>query len=223
MPLPPSPPDETPWPAGAGEVAREDEALVRRLQAREEEAFLALVERYHGSMLRLARSVCRTPAVAEEVVQETWEAVLEGLPSFQGRSSLKTWLFRILLNRARTRAGRERRSVPLSALAAGEEGTVVDPERFGPGGMWAVPPAAWPAETPEELVHRQEVLQHLAAALETLPASQRAVVVLRDVEGLGAQEVCQLLDVSEANQRVLLHRGRAKLRTALEEHLGRPG
>jgi RNA polymerase sigma-70 factor (ECF subfamily) len=177
-------------------------------------------------MVRLARMFVRDRAVAEEVAQEAWLAALQGLDRFEGRSSLKTWLFRILTNRAKTRAEREARSVPFSALAGagGEDEPAVDPDRFlGPGerepGAWASPPRPW--ETlPEERLVSQETLGRVGAAIEALPDAQREVIRLRDVEGWSAQEVCDALGITDGNQRVLLHRARSRVRQALEDYLG---
>ena len=170
-------------------------------------------------MLRLALVFVQTRAVAEEVVQETWVAVLEGVERFESRSTLRTWAFTILTNRAKTRALRERRSIPFSALE--NEGQVVEPERFLPAsdgwaGHWASPPSPLP---PEELLLASETRSHLAAAIGRLPPAQRAVLSLRDVEGWSAEEVCNVLELSETNQRVLLHRGRSSVRQALERYL----
>lgn len=180
-----------------------------------------LIDRHHGPLLRLAQVFVSSRAVAEEVVQETWTGVLEGLATFEGRSSLKTWIFRILTNRAKTRGVREGRSVPFSALGdpAPDNEPAVDPARFRSTGMWGEPPRRWDDETPEKLMMRQEFVRALEAALEQLPPSQRAVVTLRDVEGLDSAEVCNVLQISETNQRVLLHRARSKLRRALETYL----
>lgn len=198
-----------------------DQELVRRLLRRDEAAFVALVDTYHSRLLRLALPLVSSHSVAEEVVQDTWLAVLDGLAGFEGRCSLKSWLFQILLNRARSRAAKEGRSLPFSALEPmGEEGPGVEPERFTAGGMWAVPPSPWAVDSPEALVQRGEALECIEEVLAELPANQRAVVTLRDVEGLESEEVCRLLQLSESNQRVLLHRGRSKLRRALEERLG---
>jgi RNA polymerase sigma-70 factor (ECF subfamily) len=177
-------------------------------------------------MLRFARIFIRRADVAEEVVQETWLAVLRGLPAFEGRSSLKTWIFRILANRARTRASREARVVPFAELAAADEDgaaeTVLE-QRFTADGQWTLPPTDWQVRSPEALVLRQEVMHHLEGAMEALPPSQRTVVTLRDVDGWTATEVCAALQITEANQRVLLHRARSRLRRALEEVVGRCG
>ena len=201
----------------------EDMALVGRLLSRDESAFRWLIEQYHGRLLRLALAFVADRSVAEEVVQETWVAVLNGLPRFEGRSSLKTWIFRILTNRAKTRGTREARSVSFSSLMDGAEGeeAAVEPARFTADGMWADPPRPWKKETPEDLLLRGETLAVVQRALAGLPAGQRAVVTLRDIEGLSSEEACNALEISETNQRVLLHRGRAKLRRALEQYLGR--
>jgi RNA polymerase sigma-70 factor (ECF subfamily) len=203
----------------------DEAALVRRLRAGDEAAFEELVRRHHPAMLRVARTYVRDRAVAEEVVQETWLAALAGLDRFEERSSLKTWLFRILANRARTRAVREARSLPFSALAAAEadgDEPAVDPDRFldphGPS-PWAAPPADWRG-LPEERLLAGETLARVAAAIEALPPAQREVIRLRDVEGWSAPEVAEALEISDGNQRVLLHRARAKVRAALEDYLG---
>jgi RNA polymerase sigma-70 factor (ECF subfamily) len=147
-------------------------------------------------------------------------AVLEGLDGFEGRATFKTWLYRILANRARTRAVREGRSVPFSALAdAGGEEHAVDPERFDAAGMWRDPPVAWTDETPERLALEAETRRVMEAAVQALPPAQRAVLVLRDEEGLETAEICNLLDLTVTNQRVLLHRARTRVRQALEEHM----
>jgi len=198
-------------------AAGDDAALVARLRAGDEAAFTALVTRHHGALVKLALAFVPSRAVAEEVVQETWMAILESIARFEGRSSLKTWIFRILTNRARTRGAREGRSVPFSSLQdEGRAEEAVDPARFTPAGMWANPPRRWDADTPEELLSRAETRALIEQAIETLPSMQRAVVTLRDVAGWGSDEVCKVLELSETNQRVLLHRARSKLRAALE-------
>jgi RNA polymerase sigma-70 factor (ECF subfamily) len=201
----------------------DDAAVVTALRRGDEAVFTELVNAYSSSLLRLAQDFVRTRSVAEEVVQETWLAVLSGIDRFEGRSSLKTWLFRILVNKAKTRGVREARTVPFSALAPEDDERAVPEERFrGPDnqwpGHWASPPR--PLETvPEERLLAREARGRIAEALETLPDSQRVVVTLRDVAGWDAEEVCDALGLSEGNQRVLLHRGRAKLRGALERYL----
>jgi len=204
-----------------GKASAEDLALVRRLLAGDEAAFTHLVERYHGSLLRLAQVFVANRAVAEEVVQETWLAVLNGLHAFEGRSALKSWIFTILTNRAKTRAVREKRFIPFSELSGPgmKDEPVFEPDRFTSGGAWSRPPRRWDDDTPEKLLLRRETLALVEKTMAGLPSRQRAVVTLRDVEGLDAVEVCDILELSEANQRVLLHRARSKVRTVLERHL----
>lgn len=200
-----------------------DHELLERLRAGDERAFMELVELYHASMVRLARTFVPSEAIAEEVAQETWLGVLNGLDRFEGRSSLKTWIFRILVNRARTRGVRESRTVPLSSLEREQDegGPTVDPDRFRDDGFWGAPPRAWEGQ-PEERLLSAETRQVIRDAIDMLPPSQRRVIDLRDVEGLSAQEVTELLDLTDVNQRVLLHRARAKVRQALEDYLGGP-
>src|SRR5918911_1762272 len=215
--------------AGADEATQLDDAsLVAALRSGDEAAFAWLVEQYHGSLLRLARLYVGDSAAAEDVVQETWLGLLRGLDGFAGRASLKTWLFRILVNRARTRAVREGRTVTFSALAAAEleaADPAVDPARFrGPDderwpGHWRLPPSA--EHLPEQHLLADELTGLVRAAVDGLPPAQREVVTLRDIHGWTANEVCQVLELSEANQRVLLHRGRSKVRGALEAYLAR--
>ncbi len=192
----------------------DDAELVRRLQAGDAQAFATLVERYHTSLMRVAQTFVPSRAVAEEVVQDTWLAVVRGIERFEGRSSLKTWLYGILANRARSAGVRERRASTALREPA------VPPERFGADGTWSAPPATWADEADDRLLAEQ-VAPRLRAGLETLPDGQRQVVLLRDVEGLPARDVCRLLDISEVNQRVLLHRGRSRLRRMLEPELGK--
>jgi RNA polymerase sigma-70 factor (ECF subfamily) len=202
-----------------------DEQLVAALREGDEEAFMALVDRYGALMLRVAGMYVRTTAVAEEVVQETWLGVLEGIHRFEGRSTLKTWIFRILANRAKTRGERESRCVPFSSVAPdGDDGPTVDADRFlGPDhpvwpGHWAAAPRDW-STVPDVRLLARETLAVIRAAMAELPARQQEVIVLRDVEGWSAEEVCATLGLSEVNQRVLLHRARAKVRAVLERHL----
>lgn len=197
--------------------------LVDRLLAGDETAFETLVRRYHHRLLRLARVYVRTDAQAADVVQETWLAVLRGLSRFERRSSLQTWIFHILANRAKTHAVREGRLV---AFGEGDPEhdtgeNPVDRAWFDASGHWREPPAPWPSSDPERLILNDEIRRHLEAAIDALPPGQRAVVVLRDVEGLPADEVCNLLGITETNQRVLLHRGRTRIRAALADLLGR--
>jgi RNA polymerase sigma-70 factor (ECF subfamily) len=200
---------------------RSDAATAAALRRGDEAVFAELVDRYSAGLLRVARVYVRDRAVAEEVVQETWLAVLRGVDGFEGRSSMKTWIFGILINTARTRAKREARSVPFSAAAASDEPSV-DPDRFlGPdhryAGGWMLGPGEWP--TPEEELIRGETRAAILGAIDQLPDAQRAVISLRDVEGFPSAEVCAALGISEGNQRVLLHRARSKVRGAIEQQL----
>src|SRR4051812_38116959 len=199
-----------------------DDQLVEALKMGDEAAFAELVDDLSPALLRMARMFVRDRAVAEEVVQETWIAVLRGIDRFEGRSALRTWIFRILMNTAKTRGKRESRSIPFSAaVPAGEPS--VDPDRFlGPGnqfaGGWAAAPSAWP--TPEQELLSGETYRVILEAIEELPDAQRAVITMRDVEGLPADEVAEALGVSDGNQRVILHRARSKVRRALESYFG---
>src|SRR5262245_46681579 len=203
-------------------VSPDETKFVDALRAGDEDAFRALVREYNASLLRVARIYVPTQALAEEVVGETWLAVLEGLSRFEGRSSLKTWIFRILTNRAKTRAVRERRTLPLSAFEPDRiQEPALEADRFRDWNdprwpaHWAVPPVAFP----EDRLLAAETREMVAAAIEALPGTQRAVISLRDLEGWSAEEVCNALDLSETNQRVLLHRARSKVRKALEDYL----
>ncbi|MFL5758086.1 MAG: RNA polymerase sigma factor [Thermomicrobiales bacterium] len=203
----------------------DDADLVGALRNRDESAFLALIQRYQGSLLRMAMLYVPNRATAEEVVQETWLGVLQGIDRFEARSSLKTWLFRILTNRAKTRGEREARTIPFSTAWQQEDDgeRAVDPGRFLPpghqyAGHWAAFPSNWD-ELPEERFVSIETRERVEQAIATLPPVQREVITLRDVEGWGSDEVCNSLNISETNQRVLLHRARSKVRLALEEYL----
>jgi RNA polymerase sigma-70 factor (ECF subfamily) len=206
----------------------DDARLLASLRAGDEAAFEALITRYHGPLLRLAQLYVPSRAVAEEVVQETWLGVLRGLNTFEGRSSLKTWIFHILLNRARTRGQREGRSIPFSDLAAAEDDLdepTVDPARFWPAdhaqwaNIWVSYPRSW-SEQPEERLLSRETFERLREAIDALPPTQREVITLRDVQGWASDEVCNVLEITETNQRVLLHRARARVRRALEQYFG---
>lgn len=204
---------------------RDDRALLARMRAGEGDAFDTLVRRYHGRLVRLARMFVSTDASAEEVVQDTWLAILDQLDAFEERASLLTWISRILVNRAKTRGVREARTLPFSAMAdvdAETQESVVDPERFNEKGKWSAPPARWEDETPERLVGNQEAMALLDDELRQLPERQRVVVVLRDTLGWTAEEVCNVLELNETNQRVLLHRARSRLRARLEVHFKKP-
>lgn len=198
--------------------------LIDRLRSGDEGAFTWLVDTYSPSLKRLALGFVAREAVAEEVVQETLLAVLTGISRFEGRSSLKTWLFKILTNRAKTRGAREGRTVTFSDLESAErDDPAVSPERFLPAdhptfpGHWATRLHSWSAVA-EQTIVRRETMEVLRRGLESLPPTQRIVVTLRDVQGLPADEVCAALNLSEANQRVLLHRGRSRLRAILEKY-----
>jgi RNA polymerase sigma-70 factor (ECF subfamily) len=188
----------------------DDGGLVERLRAGDESAFVELVRRYQSQMLRLAEATVRSRAVAEEVCQDTWLAVIRGVERFEGRSSFKTWLFRILLNRAHSSAGREHR-------AGRPEGDVA--ERFDASGAWAAPPVPWSEQVDERLV-AERLARRVHDLLPELPDQQRRVVLLRDVEGVSPTEVGAMLGITDGYQRVLLHRGRARLREMLTVEMG---
>ena len=205
-------------------VVDADRELLERLRAGDEDAFMTLVDKYGPLMLRIALGHVRSRAVAEEVVQEAWLGVLQGLDRFEGRSSLKTWILRIVANRARTRGEREARSVPVSSLVdADEDAPAVDPHRFRPDsdprypGGWAVPPHNW-ARMPDEELLAAETLHQVRTAIAKLPPRQQEVIVLRDVEGWEPEEVSEALELTPGNQRVLLHRARSKVRSELEHY-----
>jgi RNA polymerase sigma-70 factor (ECF subfamily) len=187
---------------------------VERLRAGDEEAFVDLIGRHHQVMIRLARSYVPSAAVAEEVVQETWLAVLRGLPSFEGRSSVKTWLYAILVNRARTAGLKESRQIPIEFPER-----AVDQRRFGREGSWSYPPIHWVDEI-EDRVRAERLTKSLQIAIDELPSPQRDVLTLRDVEGMTAADACQILGLREGHQRVLLHRARSRLRNVLEAEFG---
>jgi RNA polymerase sigma-70 factor (ECF subfamily) len=212
---------------GAEHGGGDETQFIAALRAGEESAFVELIDRYHAHMVRLAHVFVRDAAVADEVVQEAWLGVLRGIDRFEAHSSLRRWISSILINRAKTRAARERRSVPFSALTddIGSQSfePSVEPEHFRPDaaeqwrGGWVSFPRDW-NNAPDEQVLSQETQNHIHACIDALPDSQRDVVVLRDVHGLTADETCRLLRISEVNQRVLLHRGRAKVRRALKRY-----
>jgi RNA polymerase sigma-70 factor (ECF subfamily) len=203
-----------------------DAELVGRLRDGDEAAFALVLDQWSPGMLRLARSFVSTPESAAEVVQDTWLAVIEALDRFEGRSSLRTWVYRILVNAAKRRAVREHRNVPMSSLGPAAAGPTVDPDRFqGPDepypGHWRALPTPWPdlVPSPEQRTLDAELQARLEDALAGLPERQRAVITLRDVQGRPAEEVCAILEISPANQRVLLHRARAHVRARLEVYL----
>jgi RNA polymerase sigma-70 factor, ECF subfamily len=198
-----------------------DDQLVAAIRAGDERAFRLLLDSWSPGLLRAARSYVSTADSAEDVVQDTWLAVLRGIDRFEARSSLRTWVYRILINTAKTRGVREHRTVPVADLASQEAGPTVDPTRFRgpedpyPGG-WKQFPPTWPS--PETELLSREVREVVGAALTDLPARQRLVITLRDVDGYSSEEVCEILEVSPANQRVLLHRARAAVRGRLEDY-----
>jgi RNA polymerase sigma-70 factor (ECF subfamily) len=185
------------------------------LRAGDEEAFVDLIQRHHQVMVRVARSYVPSEAVAEEVVQETWLAALRGLPSFEGRSSVKTWLYRILLNRARSAGIKEHRHVPV-------EDRAVEGRRFDRAGSWASPPVHWTDDV-DDRVEAERLTKSIRVAIDELPSVQRDVVTFRDVQGMTAAEACEILGLREGHQRVLLHRARSRLRNALEAEFGEAG
>jgi len=191
----------------------DDAALLERLRAGDNSAFEALVALHDRSLRRVARTFVPTDALADDVVQETWLAVIRGIDGFEGRSSLRTWIFKILANRARSRAVREARNLPFSAVAV-DEGPTVDPSAFGSDGRWSSAPTRLESD-PETSLLSRELRAHLLEAVDELPANLRAVITLRDIAGLSSDEVCELLEITDGNQRVLLHRARARVRAAL--------
>ena len=211
--------EQLPDPSAPGS---DDARLVEALRSGREEAFLAVVQRHQGSMLRVATTFVSSAAVAEEVVQETWLGVLHGLDGFQGRSSLRSWIFGILTNCARSRGARESRSAPFSSFSGPDEDEpAVDPSRFLGAdhprwpGHWASPPEQWA----EEKLATKETLEFVRQAIADLPPVQKQVISLRDVEGWTSAETCEALGISEANQRVLLHRARSKVRARVEQFM----
>lgn len=192
------------------------------LKAGDEAAFRALIERYHGPIMRLVMAYVRDRGVAEDVVQETWLTCLRSLDRFEGRSSLKTWIFGIAINVARSRRRKEARILPFASLWHRDDSDkrrpTVDASRFGSDGLWASRPSSW-TSLPESKVLGNETLQRVKEAIDVLPPKQREVITLRDVAGLSADEVCGLLSISAENQRVRLHRARASVRKMLEEYL----
>ena len=208
-----------PEPTAAPSAAADDEAQLDALRRGDEQAFARLIDRYHASMVRVARAYVATKEAAEDVVQDAWLGVIQGLERFEGRSSLKTWIFRIVINKAMTRGGRDARSVPFSSL--GPSDPAFDASCFSQSGRWS---GWWMSEDavtrlPDRLVLAKEAREMIDAVVATLPPNQRLVITLRDIQEMSAEDACGLLDVSEANQRVLLHRARTKVRAALEDYV----
>ena len=207
-------------------TALKEPELVQALRNGDETAFSSLMDQYHSRLMRVARTFVSSQAVAEEVVQETWLAVLEGIDRFEGRSSLKTWIFQILTNRAKSRGQREHRYVPFSDVSSPfgqEEDHAIEPEQFhatGPlKGHWAISPTTWDEDTPERLLLSKESLLHIEKAIQALPTIQRQIMILRDIEGIDSEEICNIFQITPTNQRVLLHRARSKVRMALGQYL----
>jgi RNA polymerase sigma-70 factor (ECF subfamily) len=211
----------------AATASASDEETVAALRAGDERTFRELFARTYPMLKRVARGYVASDAVAEEIVQETWMAVVTGIDRFESRSTLGTWIFSILTNQAKTHCARERRALPFSSIAPGDtEEPAVDPDRFQKDdeawpGHWATPPRPW--QKPERRLLALEAREHLKHGLGQLPERQRLIVGLRDIDGHSAEEVCELLGLSHENQRVLLHRGRARLRAELEKYLDEPG
>ena len=204
-------------------ASREEERqLIERILDGDEEAFAELLDAHYSALIRLAMTFVRSRNVAEEVVQETWIAVLNGLSKFEGRSALKTWIFRILINRAKSRGVKEARSLPFSALGEDDEDRELasDAERFTSDGTWREPPEQL-EDVPEQLLIQKETRQVMEEAIKKLPENQQRVITLRDLEGWSSADVCNVLDISETNQRVLLHRARTRVRKAIEKYLKR--
>jgi len=194
-----------------------DDELIPRLLAHDETSYAQVVAAYHGLMVHLARAIVGD-AIADEVAQEAWVAVLRALPKFERRSSLKTWILRIVSNTAKSRLRHESRTVNLDESL--EESPIVDPARFRPNAHWASPPAMWHADTPDALLASTELRRCISDALAALPPLQRAAITLRDMQGLSMEVICKVLEVSESNGRVLLHRARSRIQMAIEEHEG---
>lgn len=198
--------------------------FLARLRRGDEQAFRVLIRRYHMSLIGVAASIIGSRAQAEEVVQDAWLAVFSGIGGFEGRSSVVTWLFSIVLNRARTRASREGRLVGLPALLDGTDpgGRAVDASEFKPDGHWREAPRLWDEISPERIIGGRQLWDHVMDAIDRLPTGQRAVIILRDMEGCEAEEACTLLGISPENQRVLLHRARGRVRQTIDALSGMP-
>jgi len=207
------------WIAAAGFGIRiaADRIFLGRLKARDPAAVTDLVRRHHAALVSLARSVVKDAAVAEDVAQDTWIAVMAGIDGFDGRAALSTWIIAILMNKARSHLRKQKRWVQLDEETTADDGALVDPARFRADGHWADPPVPLDGLSPERIVMGRELWKTVRERIETLPPGQRAVLIMRDVEGRDAEETCALLEISPENQRVLLHRARAKLRAFLED------
>ncbi len=203
-----------------------EQQLITRLRKGEERAFDELVTKHHGALIRMAMGHVANREVAEEVVQDTWMAVIEGLDRFEGRSSLRTWIFGIMIHKAKDRGVREKRHTTFSAFESFNDDTeeAVDPSRFHQSGEWAghwaLPPQPWDDQTPEKLLASQQAVNAMNRAIEALPPTLKDVLILRDVEGVEAKEVCEILKITETNLYVRLHRARERVRQAVETYLG---
>ncbi len=220
----PAPTHEVSPAKGTG-LSKEDTKLIARLQQGDEQAFDELVNKHHSALIRVALGHVADREVAEEVVQDTWIAVIEGLNRFEGRSSLRTWIFGILIHKAKDRGVREKRHTTFSAFESfDEDDEAVDPSRFQQSGAWAghwaFPPQPWDDQTPEKLLSSQQAVNAMNQAIEALPANLKEVLILRDVEGVEAKEVCEILKITETNLYVRLHRARERVRQAVEKVLG---
>jgi RNA polymerase sigma-70 factor (ECF subfamily) len=208
-------------------VSNTDEALLSRLRVGEEGAFDELVDKHHGALIRMAMGYVADREVAEEVVQDTWMVVIENLSRFEGRSSLRTWIFGILIHKAKDRGIREKRHTTFSSFESYEDDNeeAVDPSRFHQrgesAGHWAIPPQPWDDRTPEMLLASQQALNAMNSAIESLPRSLKEVLILRDVEGIDIKEACALLKITETNLYVRLHRARERVRVAVEALMGK--
>jgi RNA polymerase sigma-70 factor (ECF subfamily) len=201
-------------------MSRADLALAQRLKAGDAEAFRGLIRARHNRMLRLAATFTQSRATAEEVVQDAWLVVIQGIDAYEGRAPLNAWIAGIVINKARDRAKRDGKMISFDAVTGTEdEGPALAPERFASDGHWADGMPAWETVTPERLVGDRQLLQKVLVALESLPPAQRLAVLLRDVEGLEAVEVCRQLGISDGNLRILLHRARNRLREAADQEL----
>ena len=214
-------------PAAGTSFTKEEQQLIARLRRGDEGAFDELVNRHHGALIRMAMGHVADREVAEEVVQDTWMAVIEGLQRFEGRSSLRTWIFGILIHKAKDRGVREKRHTTFSAFESFDDDhdDAVDPSRFQPSGEWAghwaFPPQPWNDQTPEKLLASQQAVAAMNRAIEALPRTLKDVLILRDVEGVEAKEVCAILKITETNLYVRLHRARERVRAAVETALGK--
>lgn len=207
------------WISAAGFAVRihADGLFLQQLRSGNPEALRSLVERHHAALVGLAQTVVKNRAAAEDVAQETWLAVIANIGSFEGKSALSTWIIAILLNKARTHARKEGRYTELVMDDDGDrEGPAVPATRFDASGHWTDPPASLDSLNPERIFAGRELWQHVRAAIDRLPAGQKAVILMRDVEGHSSTETCKLLNLSAENQRILLHRARARIRNELE-------